>query len=199
MSVINWEIVTKENALNGVDFTVGLQLEGDFCYATEVTAGPSFIAIKNKVITNKKNSKIRAMIRKSCNNMEPFLFLRLHNNEAYVMKMESNISIYKLNFSSGSAFSIQDPISSGTTLIEPNKTYNVSFSCYELLDGSTIFDVDILNSYGVWENEIKEVLTPDIAEGDMGFGNYYRFSNLTSDCKRVFYDRIEILTPVEFI
>ena len=199
MGVVNWDIVTKINANNGIDFASGLNLEGDFCYALEVLQGPSLIAIKNKIITAKKNVKIKTLIRKSCIKMEPFLFVRCNSSkQAYVIKLENNITLYRLDMTDLPSFASQVPIISGTTTIEANVTYNISLSCYELLDSSAVFDVEILKN-NVWQTEIKHVLLPNIAEGDIGFGNYYRFSNLTSECKRVFFDKIEILIPVDFI
>lgn len=199
MGVVNWEIVTKINANNGIDFTSGLSLEGDYCYALEVLQGPSLLAIKNKVVTAKKNAKIKALIRKSCIKMEPFLFLRCNSQKiAYVLKLENNMTLYRLDMTDIDSFSEQDPIVSGTTTINANVSYNISLSCYELLDSSVIVDVEILKN-NVWTSEIKHVFMPNIFEGDIGFGNYYRFSNLTSECKRVYFDKIEILTPIDFI
>lgn len=195
----NWEAVINTNFIHGIDFADGLNLQGEFCYAMEITAGNALLAIKNKTVTNKADVKLKATIRKSCAKLEPFLFLRLDNtNHAYVMKIESNLNLYKLNLNDQNAISSATPIVSGTTPITFNTSYRFSFFAYTLLDGSTVFECDILDGT-TWKNEIKQVLAPDIASGDIGFGAFYKFSNITDSCKRVFIDEIEISTPIIFI
>lgn len=199
MATQNWEATTNTNFIHGIDFADGLNLQGEFCYAMEITAGNALLAIKNKTVTDKADVKIKATIRKSCAKLEPFLFLRLDNtNHAYVMKIENNLNLYKLNLGDRASIPSATPIASGVTPLTFDTSYRFSFFAYTLLDGSTVFECDILNG-ATWGNEIKQVLAPDIASGDLGFGAFYKFSSIQDNCKRVFIDEIEISTPIIFI
>ena len=87
MASANWEVVNVVDAIHGVDFTAGLDMEGDFCYTAEITAGPSLFVLKNiaAAATNKDNIKIRALVRKQCDTVQPFLFVRMDgNSNAYI-------------------------------------------------------------------------------------------------------------------
>lgn len=199
MGIANWEVVHNTNVNHGIDFSSGLDMQGSFCYATEVLSGPALIAIKNNVVLDKPNVKINAYIRKDCNKIEPFLFIRKDvTNNAYVLKLENNINLYKINISDMQSIPSAQPIVYGSTNIDSNVTYYISFSCYSLLDGSTVFDCSI-NKNNTWVNEFSHVMIPDITSGDIGFGMYYKFSNLQVNCKKSYFDNIEILTPIVFI
>lgn len=208
MSTQNWVEVNKVHFIHGIDFAEGLDLQGEFCYAMELTGGNAFVAIKNNIVTNKSDVKIRATLRKSCSKIEPFLFVRAtdgdpydpyaQNGDAYVLKMENNLNLYKLNLLDPVSIASTAPLVSGLTPLSPNVSYRLSFFIYTLLDGSAVFEVDILNGT-TWINEIKQVLTPDISSGNVGFGAYYPFATIQPGCKRVFIDEIEISTPVTFI
>ena len=200
MAITNWEIITNEGFIHGIDFSSGLNLPGSFCYATELVSGPSLIALKNKIITNRANIKVTAYIRKECNNLEPFIFLRYDDTsgEAYVLKLESNINLYKLDLKDKISIPSQQPIKQGTTTILLNTSYHISFYSYTLIDGSTVFECGLHNGT-IWVNEFSHVLDPDIDSGDIGFGTFYKFGSISSGCKKSYFDNIEILSPIVFV
>jgi hypothetical protein len=200
MAITNWEIITNEGFIHGIDFSSGLNLPGSFCYATELTSGPALIAIKNKIITDKANIKISAYIRKECNNLEPFIFLRYDSvsGEAYVIKLESNINLYKLDLTDKASIPSQQPLKQGTTTIINNTTYHVSLYSYSLIDGSTVFECGLFDGTA-WQTELSHVISPDIESGDLGFGTFYKFSSVNTGCKKSYFDNIEILSPIVFV
>jgi hypothetical protein len=200
MAITNWELITNENFVHGIDFSSGLNLVGSFCYATEITAGPALIAIKNKVVTDVANIKLQIYIRKQCANIEPFLFLRFDSvtGYAYVIKLENNINLYKLNITDITSIPPLSPIVQGTTPINANVTYRINFYCYTLIDQSTVFECSLfLNN--TWVTEISHVMEPDIVSGDLGFGAYYKFGTILEGCTKAFFDNIEILSPIVFV
>jgi hypothetical protein len=200
MASANWEIVNVVDAIHGVDFTSGLDMEGDFCYTAEITAGPSLFVLRNIATTaiNVENVKIRALLRKQCDSIQPFLFVRMNgSSNAYVMKLDNNIALYKFDLSDLNGMLAVAPIDQGITAITTNVTYNVSLSAYSLLDGSTVYECEMYDNG--WRSEIKTVVEPDIVSGSVGFGQLYRFTSVTQGCLRAFFDDIEISVPQTFI
>lgn len=206
MAITNWTLVSNTNFIHGIDFTSGLHLVGSFCYTTEITDGPAMLSVRNSVITNKSNIKIQAYMRKECANIEPFLFLRFDSpscnpyftNFAYVVKLENNLNLYKLDITDLTQFPSQIPMAQGTIAITPNTTYQVSFYSYTLVDNSTVFECAIYNGT-TWVTDISHVITPDIVSGDIGFGAYYKFGTVVPGCRKAYFDNIEILSPIVFV